>query len=69
MQGYPNVRVYVTGALTGSSKPVLLHIHGGGYVLSRAKDSVRAIQDIAVRHDCIAITVDYRLAPETGCGS
>jgi acetyl esterase/lipase len=43
----------------------LLHIHGGGFVVSRAKDSLRTIQDMAVRHDCVVVTVDYRLAPET----
>jgi acetyl esterase/lipase len=64
-KGQPDVRVYVTGDSAGSSKPALLHIHGGGYVVFRAKDSLRAIQDMAVRHDCVVITVDYRLAPET----
>jgi len=63
--GQPDVRVYVTGNSVGSSKPALLHIHGGGFVVFRAKDSLRAIQDMAVRHDCVAMTVDYRLAPET----
>jgi acetyl esterase/lipase len=61
----PDVRVYVAGNSAGSSKPALLHIHGGGYVVFRAKDSLRAIQDMAVRHDCVVVTVDYRLAPET----
>ncbi len=64
-KGQPDVRVYVAGDLAGSSKPALLHIHGGGFVVSRAKDSLRAIQDMAVRHDCVGVTVDYRLAPET----
>lgn len=64
-KGQPDVRVYVAGDLAGSSKPALLHIHGGGFVVSRAKDSLRAIQEMAVRHDCVVVTVDYRLAPET----
>ena len=63
--GQPDVRVYVAGDSAGSSKPALLHIHGGGYVVYRAKDSLRAIQEIAVTHDCVVVTVDYRLAPET----
>lgn len=61
----PNVRVYVTGDSPGSSKPAVLHIHGGGYIAFRAKDSLRAIQQIAVWHQCVVVTVDYRLAPET----
>jgi len=64
-KGQPDVRVYVAGDSDGSSKPALLHIHGGGFVVSRAKDSLRVIQDMAVRHDCVVVTVDYRLAPET----
>jgi len=64
-KGQPDVRVYVAGDSAGSSKPAMLHIHGGGYIVFRAKDSLRAIQDIAVRHGCVAVTVDYRLAPET----
>jgi len=35
--GQPDVRVYVAGDLASSSKPALLHIHGGGFVVSRAK--------------------------------
>ena len=61
----PNVRVYVTEDAPGSSKPAGLHIHGGGYIAFQAKDSLRAIQEITVRHQCVVVTVDYRLAPET----
>ncbi|KAA6465455.1 alpha/beta hydrolase [Acidobacteria bacterium AB60] len=64
-EGDPGVRVYVTGNAAGASKPTVLHVHGGGFVAFRAKDSLRAIQKIAITHDCVVVTVDYRLAPET----
>jgi acetyl esterase/lipase len=64
-KGDPDVRIYIAGATPGASKPAVLHLHGGGYVLQAAIGSRRDIQDLVIRHDCVAITVDYRLAPET----
>jgi acetyl esterase/lipase len=64
-KGDPDVRVYVTGSSAGSSRPAILHIHGGGFIGFRARDSLRAIQNMALTHDCVVVTVDYRLAPET----
>jgi acetyl esterase/lipase len=61
----PDVRVYATGISPGSSRPAILHIHGGGFIAFRAKDSLRAIQNMAIAHNCVVVTVDYRLAPET----
>jgi len=64
-QGVPNVRVYTVGVSTGASKPAVLHIHGGGFVSSSAEIELRNAQDLAVALDCVVLTVDYRLAPET----
>jgi acetyl esterase/lipase len=64
-KGAPEVVVYVTGATPGAAKPAVLHIHGGGFIGGSAEASRRDIQDLAVEHDCVAVTVDYRLAPET----
>lgn len=64
-KGDPNVTVYVTGISIGASRPAILHIHGGGFIAFRARDSLRAIQDMALTHNCVVVTVDYRLAPET----
>lgn len=64
--GAPDVRIYVVGARAqGAPRPAVLHIHGGGYVVGSALQSVRPMQELAKRHDCVAVTVDYRLAPET----
>ena len=63
--GAPDVRVYVVGAEPGASKPAVLHIHGGGYVAGTAGMQKRDIQEISAAHDCVVVSVDYRLAPET----
>ena len=64
-KGAPAVRVYVVGNSSGASKPALLHMHGGGYVLGSATGSRRDIQNLSTALDCVAVSVDYRLAPET----
>jgi acetyl esterase/lipase len=63
--GSPDVRVYVVGATPGASKPAVLNIHGGGYIAGTAAASRRDMQEISNTHDCVAVSVDYRLAPET----
>ncbi len=63
--GAPQVRVYVTGNTPGAGKPAVLHIHGGGYILGNARRYRADIQELAATHNCVAVTVDYRLAPET----
>jgi acetyl esterase/lipase len=64
-KGAPEVSLYLAGAQSGASKPAVLHFHGGGFIAGSAADSQRDIQELAVNHDCVAISVDYRLAPET----
>jgi len=63
--GVPAVRVYVVGNSPGSSKPAVLHMHGGGYVIGSATSARRDIQNLSTALDCVAVSVDYRLAPET----
>lgn len=63
-KGHPEVLVYIINASADKARPAILHMHGGGYVLGSAKDSVRDMQDLAEELDCAVVTVDYRLAPE-----
>jgi len=63
--GAPAVRVYTAGASPGASKPAVLHIHGGGYVIGSAASSRPEIQSLSAALDCVAVSVEYRLAPET----
>lgn len=63
--GAPDVTIYMAGSTRGAKKPAILHMHGGGFYLGSAADSRREIQELALAHDCVAISVEYRLMPET----
>jgi len=63
--GAPAVRVYVINAATGATRPAILHTHGGGYVSGEAVNGMHDLQELATALDCVIVTVDYRLAPET----
>ena len=65
-KGAPDVRVYVINAdPKAAPKPAIVHMHGGGFVVGAAKDAVNGLQPLAAALDCVIVTVDYRLAPET----
>lgn len=62
---HPDVPIYVINAKPGTNRPAILHTHGGGYVTGSAETSVRQMQELAAKLDCVVVTVEYRLAPET----
>lgn len=62
---HPDVAIYVINAKPGTSRPAILHTHGGGYIIGSAETSVRQMQELAVKLDCVVVSVEYRLAPET----
>jgi acetyl esterase/lipase len=64
-RGAPDVRVYQINVAAGANRPAILHTHGGGYVSGTAADGVHDLQELAATLDCVIVTVDYRLAPET----
>ena len=43
---------------------LLLYVHGGGYVLGSIKTHRRLVADICRAAGCVALSLDYRLAPE-----
>jgi acetyl esterase/lipase len=43
----------------------ILHVHGGGYVLARPEGTLPLLRATVAAHDCVIVTVDYRLAPES----
>jgi acetyl esterase/lipase len=63
-KGSPDVKVYVVGDSPGASKPAVLHIHGGGYMVLSGVIT-QAELDLVKKHDCVVVSVEYRLAPET----
>jgi acetyl esterase/lipase len=65
-KGSPNVRMFVINAAAGARpRPALLYIHGGGFIADAASEFIPKLQRIAREHDCVAVVVEYRLAPET----
>ena len=66
--GAPDVRVLVytpPGKSTATTRPAYLHMHGGGYVLGNPEINDGSNRSIAAELDCVVVSVDYRLAPET----
>jgi acetyl esterase/lipase len=62
----PDVRVLIHKPTKASvPRPVLLHIHGGGYVIGLPEMTALHHRGVVRELDCIVVSVDYRLAPET----
>ncbi len=64
-KGHPDVAIFIVNAKAGAKRPAILHTHGGGFVLGQAETSIRMLQELCKKLDCVAVSVDYRLAPET----
>lgn len=65
--GDPEVKVviYQPPGKSAAPRPAVLHIHGGGYVLGEAESFGGLCRLTAMVNDCVVVSVDYRLAPET----
>lgn len=44
--------------------PTLVWIHGGGWVIGSAAESLATARNLAAKANCVVVSVDYRLAPE-----
>lgn len=65
-EGAPDVRVLVyLPKHAPRPLPALLWIHGGGFVLGSADQDDVQVKSIVDQVGCAAVSVDYRLAPET----
>jgi acetyl esterase/lipase len=64
-KGQPDVLLYLINSKPGESRPGIVNTHGGGFVLGDAKVDVAGLQDICAELGAVAISVEYRLAPET----
>lgn len=56
------VRVYRSSA--DGTLPVLVWLHGGGWVLGGLETADRTCRNLAALAGCAVVSVDYRLAPE-----
>lgn len=57
------LRIYRPSA-SNETLPVLLWIHGGGYILGSYEDNDPLCMQIVKEANCVVVSVDYRLAPE-----
>lgn len=64
--GAPDVPIYLLNENAAErGRPAILHIHGGGFIAGRAASETGKLIKLAKALDCLIVTVDYRLAPET----
>ncbi|KAL5340153.1 lipase [Aspergillus crustosus] len=61
------VRVFVPPGIPPSPAgwPVFLWYHGGGWVLGNIDSENSLCSNLCIRANCVVITTDYRLAPES----
>ncbi|MTD54337.1 alpha/beta hydrolase fold domain-containing protein [Amycolatopsis sp. RM579] len=62
--GAPDVRVLVFSPHGGTSRPALVYMHGGGFVLGDADGDRELPAQLAAEVGAVVVSVDYRLAPE-----
>jgi triacylglycerol lipase len=64
--GAPDVRVLIYRRPEArSSRPVFFHAHGGGFITGAPEINESHSRSISSELDCVVVSVDYRLAPET----
>jgi acetyl esterase/lipase len=66
-QGPDSLRVLIVrrAAASGAVCGGILHFHGGGFLVGTPEGSLPLLRATAAAQDCVIVTVDYRLAPET----
>ncbi|MGN0064889.1 MAG: alpha/beta hydrolase [Nocardioides sp.] len=61
--GQVPVRVYTPRAATSRPRPLVLNLHGGGFVLGSARQSDWIAHQVAAGVGAVVVAPDYRLAP------
>ncbi|AEG51269.1 alpha/beta hydrolase domain-containing protein [Sphingobium chlorophenolicum L-1] len=64
-KGQPDVKVFLINGGRDGARPAILNTHGGGFVTGTAAVDNASLQQICKALDCVAVNVEYRLAPET----
>ncbi|MEG8022905.1 alpha/beta hydrolase [Sphingomonas aerolata] len=64
--GAPDIDLHVfrPAGFTGDL-PCIYHIHGGGYVMGKVSDYDPLLRPLVADLQCVVVSVEYRLAPET----
>ncbi len=63
--GFLQIRRYEPLSDTDGLQPALLYFHGGGHVLGTLDGYDTVCQQLASLGNCLVLSVEYRLAPET----
>lgn len=58
------VLVYTPSTNRTSSRPALLHMHAGGFMIGQPEFAEQRNRALAAALDIVVVSVDYRLAPE-----
>lgn len=64
-KGQPEVTIHLINSAPEQSRPAIVNTHGGGFIMGDAMGDVAGLQDICAELGAVAISVEYRLAPET----
>jgi len=65
VEGGPDVKLVVIDPPSDRrGRAAILHIHGGGMVVGTADNAAKTKWQLAEEHDCVIVSVEYRLAPE-----
>ena len=62
-EGIVRARLYVPRD-DGAARPLMLYFHGGGWVVGSLDGYDTTCRRLALKADCVVVSVDYRLAPE-----
>jgi len=62
--GDSNIRIRIYRPTDEPGLPVLIYLHGGGWMLFSIDTHDRLMREYAARSGCAVVGVDYRLAPE-----
>ena len=60
-----NLFVFHAANSTSGPKPLVIFFHGGGGVIGNAYSVAPLARDLVKDHDCVVISPEYRLAPES----
>ncbi len=60
-----DVAIYTPRQRSSHPRPCIFHMHGGGYVVGSAAASDATLRPKPAALDCVVVSVEHRLAPET----
>src|SRR4028118_2001263 len=64
IKSHGNIPIRIYTPRLDTSLPILIYLHGGGWVLGDLDGVDHICRSLANQADCIVVSVDYRLAPE-----